>query len=345
MLQQPSPNAPMTAELTHGALRLRERLDPWAALQRAYATNRSLTLLGVLMLLTLVGTLVGLVVDHRVITGAPAWLKPTKFAISITLYSFTLRWMLSFVQGRRWLVGMVSFLTLFAFVVEFVAVITQVLRGTMSHFNVGTAFDGALFSIMGVFVIVIWLMNLLATLLLLFQRLPDPAFAWALRLGLLLTLAGAASGFLMIQPTPAQGMALESGQPVTVIGAHSVGVVDGGPALPMTGWSTTGGDLRIGHFVGLHALQALPLVGWLLTRRRARRLGDRQRVALVWAAGMSYGGLMALLIWQALRGQPLIAPDATTLAALVGLGAATALAVGAILAHARWPVSPAQPTA
>lgn len=308
-------------------------LDPRAALSRAYAANRSLTLLGLLALAALVTSLVGLAIDPRVITGAPAWLKPFKFALSITLYSFTLLWMLSYVQGRRLLVKMVSFLSLLAFTVEMVVIITQVLRGTISHFNAATAFDTALFSAMGSFVIVIWAMNLVAAGLLLFQRLPDPAFAWALRLGLLLTLIGGATGVLMTLPTPAQQAALDRNQHVSVIGAHSVGVQDGGPGMPVTGWSLTGGDLRIGHFVGLHALQALPIVGWLLTRRRSRRLGDRHRVVLVVLAGLGYLGLIALLIWQALRGQPLLAPDSATLLGLAALIGATALPAIAIVAH------------
>ena len=310
-------------------------LDPRPALSRAYATNRALTLLGVAMLAALAVSLVGLIVDPRTIAGAAAWLKPFKFAVSIAIYSFTLLWMLSYVRGRRLLVQAVSYVTLVAFMVEMIAIIVQVLRGTMSHFNEATAFDRMLFSTMGMFVMAIWGMNLVAAALLLFQRLPDPAFAWALRLGLLLTLVGGASGALMTQPTAAQERARAAGQPATLVGAHSVGVEDGSPGLPITGWSTTGGDLRIGHFVGLHALQALPIAGWLLTRRRARRLRNGQRVALVWVAGLSYLGLMGLLIWQALRGQPLLAPDGATLLALAGLIGATALAAGAIVALGR----------
>ena len=83
----------------------------------------------------------------------------------------------------------------------------------------------------------------------------------------------------------------------------------------------------------------MPIVGWLLLRRRARKLGNGHRVALVWTAGLSYLGLIALLIWQALRGQPLLAPDAATLLALAALIGATALPAGAIVAHGRGRVS------
>jgi hypothetical protein len=305
------------------------------ALRRAWAANWSLTLLGLTMLALLLVSLAGLALDPRVITGAPAWLKPMKFAISITLYSFTLLWLLTFVQGHPRLVRLVSVVTMVSFLIETIIVVVQIVRGTTSHFNLSTPLNEMFYDLMGLFVILIWLMNLLAAILLLIQRLPDPAFAWALRLGLLLTLVGAASGVLMTQPTPVQLAALQADQPVSIIGAHSVGVADGGPGLPVTGWSTTGGDLRVGHFVGLHALQAMPLVGWLLRRRRARRMGDGHRLALTWTAGLAYLGLILLLIWQALRGQPLLAPDTATLTALGALFGAVALAAIAVLAHAR----------
>jgi hypothetical protein len=311
------------------------RFDPRMLLRQAWSTNWSLTLLGLVMLLILLVSLAGLVFDPRVITGAPAWLKPLKFAISITLYSATLLWLLTFVQGRRRLVQLVSIVTLASFLVEMVIVVGQVVRGTTSHFNFGTPLDEQLFNIMGMFVMVIWLMNLLAAVLLIIQRLPDPAFAWTLRLGLLLTLVGAGSGFLMTRPTPTQRAAIQADQPIAIVGAHSVGVEDGGPGLPLTGWSSTGGDLRVGHFVGLHALQAMPLVGWLLRRRRVRWMASGHRVALAWTAGLAYLGLILLLIGQALRGQPLLAPDAATLVAFGAWAGTTTLAVVAIVAHAR----------
>jgi hypothetical protein len=279
--------------------------------------------------------LIGLLADPRVITGAPAWLKPAKFAISISVYSFTFLWLLSYIQGRPRLVRLVANVTALAFIVEMILIVVQVVRGTTSHFNIATAFDAAIFSTMGLFIVVAWVMSLIAAVLLIRQRLPDPAYAWALRLGLLLSLVGAAIGFLMTTPTGAQLDAAMAGQGMPLSGAHSVGVADGGAGLPLVGWSTTGGDLRVAHFVGLHALQLLPLAGWLLSRPRTRRLGTRQRLALVWAAGLGYLALIALLTWQALRGQPLIAPDGITLAALAVLLGATTLATGVILTRLR----------
>jgi hypothetical protein len=306
-------------------------LDPRRLLRHAYAANRSLTILSVLMLAALIVTLIGLMIDPRVITGAPAWMKPFKFAVSIMLYSGTLLWMLSFVQGRRWLVGIVSFVSLVGFLIEMAAIVLQVVRNTTSHFNAATPFDEMIFNLMGGFVMLIWIMNLLAAILLLFQRLPNPVLAWSVRLGLLLTLVGGATGALMTMPTAAQSDAMINDQPVSIVGAHSVGVPDGGPGLPVVGWSTTGGDLRIGHFVGLHALQVMPLIGWLV-RRRAGRLRGGHQVGLIWIAGLGYLGLIGLLIWQALRGQPLLAPDVTTLTALGALIGAVVLAGGTAVA-------------
>ncbi len=67
--------------------------------------------------------------------------------------------------------------------------------------------------------------------------------------------------------------------------------------LPVVGWSTTGGDLRIAHFVGLHAMQAMLLVG-ILTARLRPEIGAR--VVLV-AAG-AWSTMAGWLFWMALRG-------------------------------------------
>lgn len=257
---------------------------------------------------------VGLFFDERYIGGAAAWLKPTKFALSVTVYTFTMLWFMSYIETtKRWrkrllkLMGWVLVLTLAA---EWVGIITQVIRGTSSHFNVSSPFNTAIWSLMAVAIMILFIANIVIASLLIFQRFTSPVLAWGLRLGLIITLIGLAEGYLMTSPTAQQLASWEAGGKVTLAGAHAVGVEDGGPGLPLLKWSTEGGDLRIGHFVGMHALQILPLFAWFISRRRLR-LG--QQLQLVWIAALAYLALVGLVTWQALRAQPLIRPDSLTL--------------------------------
>ncbi|MEV5314068.1 hypothetical protein [Streptomyces sp. NPDC052610] len=280
---------------------------------------------------------VGLVVDDRVLVGAPIWSKPFKFAVSFVAYCLSLAWMLSLLpRGRRvgWWAGTVVAL---ASLVEMVIITTQVVRGRRSHFNQETPFDEALFDAMGATVVVLWLGTLVIAVLLLRARIADRASAWAMRSGIVIALAGAAVGFLMTRPAPGQRPGVSE-----VVGAHSVGVPDGGPSMPLTGWSTTGGDLRIPHFVGMHALQLLPLLLMLLAAlapRFARLADDRVRIRLVLVASGAYAAVFALVLWQALRGQPLLRPDGVTLGTAGLILPAAALGTYGSLRAARTPLA------
>lgn len=293
-------------------------------IRRAFEISRPMTVMGGAMLLVLLATVVGLFVDHRVITGVPAWLKPAKFAISVSVYCFTFVWLLSFIEGHRRLVRLAADVTVISFVVEMAVIILQAARGTTSHFNMTTPLNSFLWITMGLFITFVWSMNLLMGIMLIRQRLPERAFAWSLRFGVLISFVGMAIAFLMVRPTPAAQITAFASHATHIVGAHSVGVVDGGPGLPVLGWSTVGGDLRSAHFVGLHALQVLPFFGWLLTRRKSAAAfpEESHRVALVWIAGFSYLALVLLLVWQALRGQSVIHPDARTITAAIALASA-----------------------
>lgn len=313
------------SDLTYAIAALQDH-DPRPLWRRLWQTNAALTVVGALMIATFAGALVGLVIDPQVITGAPAWLKPTKFAISTAIYSFTLVWLLTFVRGHSRLVGLIGNASAAALTVEVAIICAQVVRGTTSHFNASTPLDSALFGIMGGFILLVWMMGLVTAGLLLLQRPADSVFGWSLRLGMLIALVGMAVAFFMVIPSAEQRALLaNSGQALS--GAHSIGVLDGGPGLPLVGWSTVAGDLRVAHFVGLHALQVLPLLGWMFGR--ATRLPVRHRVVLIVTAGVAYLGLVVLLAWQALRGQSVIAPDALTLGAF-GLLIALASVIAAV---------------
>ncbi|MGJ7417855.1 hypothetical protein AB9128_18620 [Streptomyces cinereoruber] len=275
---------------------------------------------------------VGLAVDDRILVGAPIWAKPFKFSVSFIAYALSVAWMLSLLPRGRWTGWWAGTVVAGASAVEMVLITLQVVRGTRSHFNQATPFDNTVFQIMGGTVVVLWLGALVIALLLLRARILDRAMAWTVRLSSLIALAGAGVGFLMVRPTPEQ---LATDNP-PIVGAHSVGVPDGGPSMPVTGWATTGGDLRVAHFFGMHALQLLPLVllvlAALATRsarfpRLARLADERVRLRLALTVSAAYAATFVLLTWQALRGQALFAPDGATLAgagAIVLLGGAAA---------------------
>ena len=311
----------------------RQFFSPVSFIRKLWHTHAPLTLLALVMTGLTLFFIAGIFLDSRIITGAPAWLKPTKFGISITIYVLTLTWLLSLIEAKRprtqRLIAIIGWVVAGVFVVEMIAIVGQVIRGTTSHFNVATPLDAFLFSMMGTAIVILWLTNLLVAALLLRQKFENPAFAWALRLGLIIAIIGMGEGFLMTSPTAQQLAGWEAGGPVTVAGAHSVGVPDGGPGLPVVNWSTAGGDLRIGHFVGMHALQVLPFFAFFVTRRR--RLSHSQQTSLVWTAASFYLGLTLLLTWQALRAQPIIAPDALTLGVFAGLVSAVAVTSTLIL--------------
>lgn len=305
-------------------------------LKNAWRFNRLITLAVFLHLLLIPLIFIGMLVDPKIITGMNGWIKPLKFALSGAIYTATFGWLLTYVRTegkwRRRLVQLVANVTGLALIIETLLITTQVVRNTTSHFNFSTPLDTAAFYTMGAFIMALSLMNLTALIMLAFQRLESPVFAWGVRFGLVATFVGMNVAFLMTAATPEQLATAEATGEMPTIGAHAVGVVDGGAGLPFLGWSTEGGDLRVPHFFGLHAIQLLPLLGFVLTLPGARRRwSETQRSALVMLGGVGYTLWIMLLTWQALRGQPVTAPDGATVAAYLLLLGAIGIATAATL--------------
>ena len=288
--------------------------------------------------------------DSRELVGAPIWLKPFKFAVSSAIYGITLAWLLprlgTTARNRRWAnrFGLLIAVMLGA---EDLIIVTQVLRGHSSHFNLSTPLDAALWSSMGFMIVALWVGTAGIAVLSWRVRVGDLATTWALRLGLLITLTGMAIAFAMTAPTAEQLDGLEAGSAPTMIGAHSVGVADGGPGLPITGWSTVGGDLRVPHFIGLHAIQVVLILALVLLRlsprfRLLRSESFRTRVVVI--ASTAYTWVLAVLTWQALRGQSVVNPDALTIAVSGALLLSTVVVGRIVLTRARPAVPEPAPT-
>ncbi|MEJ5914879.1 hypothetical protein [Pseudokineococcus sp. 1T1Z-3] len=249
------------------------------------------------------------VVDPVPVTGANRWLKPLKFELSIALYAVTLAWLLTLLRRGRRLAATLGTAAGGLLVVEMVVILGAAALGTTSHFNVSTPAHAAAWAVMGVSISAVWLITAVVGVLLWRSPCGDAALDLAVRAGVVLGLVGMAVAFVMTSPTPAQLADVEG-----VAGAHTVGGVDGGPGLPLLGWSTVAGDLRVPHFVGLHALQGLPLLalGLTLLARRwppaASVLSPTTRHRLVALAGTGWALALVMLTWQALAGQPVLAP-------------------------------------
>lgn len=277
--------------------------------------SRALTATVAIMLLDFAMTLIAMAFDPRLIGGVAAWLKPAKFAVSAAIFAGSIAWLFRHLPDFPKMKRFVGPALAAVLAIEVGLIDVQAWRGTKSHFNVSTPENAAVYAVMGISIAVLWLLSVWILVNLFQQRFDDEAWGRALRMGLLINVLGSATGGLMTQPTNEQRAAIAEHRTVAVVGAHTVGAPDGGAGLPGTGWSREHGDLRIPHFMGMHALQIIPLLVWLRRKRTTR---------FVFVVAGSYAIFCAILFWQALRGESIAEPGRATLAALGVWLAATA---------------------
>lgn len=209
-----------------------------------------------------------------------------KFFFSIAIFVWTIAVLLNQLKGEERFSKIVSWLMIIIFAGEMLGVTGQALRGTTSHFNVAMPFDGAVYAMMGILIVLNSALVVAITYKYLRAKVNLPvAVLWGIRLGLVIFLAGSIQGGYMSAQM-----------------GHAVGAADGGPGLPLTNWSTTAGDLRVAHFLGLHAIQLMPLLGIALERWLVPH-----RVVIVFGMAFLYFGFFLAVLVQALNGRPLIA--------------------------------------
>ena len=247
--------------------------------------QRSLMLVGFAHLLLFIVLAIIARFDPTEILGINRWIKPMKFAISIAIYLWTLAIFLNFVRGWNRAKTIITYGSIAMMIGEIVLITMQSLRGTTSHFNIATIFDSLVFFMMGAMIAINTV--LAGFLLYLYFKaeidLPK-SIIWGVRLGLIMLILASFEGGLMAR-----------------LLRHSIGTTDGGAGLPFVNWSTVAGDLRIAHFVGLHAFQMIPFFAYLLERFQIK-----QSVMLTLAFSFLYFAAFNFVFVQALRGQPLL---------------------------------------
>ncbi len=335
-----SPTAAATAATSPAAAdRTSDRSSDGAPARVAW--HRPLLGFAALMLVLSVVCGIGMLADSRTLLGVSVWEKPLKFAISALVYSVTWAWLIGQLHRFRrtaWWAGTAAAVLL---AIELVIIVGFAIAGETSHFNVSSPFHIAMWSVMAFSITALWVATFVVSIILFRNPFADAARTLAVRAGALIALAGMALAFLMTGPNADQLNDFQG-----VAGAHTVGVPDGGPGLPLLGWSTVAGDLRIPHFVGMHALQLIPLALLaieVLSRRIPRLRSVSARHGLVGVITVAYVATLGLLTWQALRGQSIVQPDAVTLAAAAVIAAGSLAAAVVVLVRDPRRAAPSRP--
>jgi hypothetical protein len=261
------------------------------AFQTIYQRNAVLAIVGLSHLIVGLVLVLYLPFESRQVLGINLWIKPIKFLLSSAIYLWTFAVFLPYVEPRHpKAVRFIAWSIAIAMIVENTLINMQAARGTLSHFNESSPFDGIVFGVMGMFIAFNTIVVLYATLLF-FLTSPVIArpYLWGIRLGLVIFMFGSMVGGMMVG-----------------LRSHNVGIAMGEAGLPFVNWSTQGGDLRIAHFLGLHGLQIIPLIGYLIARFDKPPTAFRS-VLYVLAVSIAYAGVTALLYAQAMSGHPLIA--------------------------------------
>ncbi len=227
-------------------------------------------------------------IDPRLFMGQPVWAKPTRFFLSVGVFALTAAWFVGDVRddardGRllRWTAG--ALVVTGSYEVFYIAY--RAALGQASHFNFDTPWTALGYALMGIGAVVLVATALPIAWAVWHRPRPglSPHYRLAVMLGLVLTVAlgGVLGGYMSVQ------------------GAHDVGARGG--TLAVTGWNRTGGDLRVAHFLGLHASQILPIaaiaIGATMTRGR--------RWAVAGVAALLTAATLATFV-QAVTGQPFL---------------------------------------
>lgn len=302
--------------------------------------HRPLVVCAALMFALVLVSGAGTVVDGRTLLDESVWVKPLKFGFAFGLYAGTLAWLLTkLTRGRRTgrLLGTVFAV---AATVEVGAITVQAARGTFSHFNADRTdpVTLALVPLLTFGVMVIVIAQLVLAVVVLIQRTGGAALDRAIRAGLALATFGmVVPVFWMVTEIHPRTVTDANGHSVQMYQGHGIGDPDG-HGMPLTNWSVTGGDFRVPHFFALHGIQVLLLITAVLAALAARHVwlrDEKVRARLVGSAVLGYTGLVAVVTWQAWRGQSLIRPDAATLLALVAVLLLTAGTTARVIVTAR----------
>ncbi len=206
-----------------------------------------------------------------------AWYKPFKFAFSTFLYAWAIAWYCAYLPSLNLKLTNWIIISMLGFEIIYIAI--QAGRGQLSHFNLSSPIYSVLYSFMAMAASIVTIWTAYIGVLFFTTKIhaiPE-YYLWAIRMGIFIFVLFSFQGFVM-------GSRM----------SHTIGGPDGGPGIPILNWSKKFGDPRIAHFIGMHALQVLPLLSYYLIKNT--------KVTIL--IGLCYFTLAALTLMQALQGKP-----------------------------------------
>ena len=223
--------------------------------------------------------------------GVNPWIKPIKFSLSFSNFAATISLMLMALQIPQWQLRLARRVIATTIALEIYSLGVQAWRS--SHPLSAHRLPDGLVSLMTndmvmvITAVVCWMFFLYCRNRVRTGLMDGPMLS-AIRYSIVIFLLGNAVGGYMLAR-----------------GSHSVGAADGSPGLPFVNWSTIAGDLRIAHFIAIHAIQILPLFAYILSRMEPIPAVRQRKVAVV-ALTMIVGGTVGATFIQAAMGRPLV---------------------------------------
>lgn len=210
--------------------------------------------------------------------GVNAYFKPFKFAFSTFLFAWAMAWYCYYLPSFN--VGFFNWTVILLLGFEIVYIAIMASKGLTSHYNLSTPFYATMFSVMALAATLVTLYTAYVGFLFFTQSFPNLPnyYVWAIRLGIIIFVFFSFEGFAM-------GSKL----------SHTVGAINDNSNWFIVGWSKTAGDLRVSHFIGMHALQVLPILSFYVFK-------NTKATILV---SILYGLLALVTLVQALQGKPL----------------------------------------
>lgn len=205
--------------------------------------NKVLLCLGFIHLLIFIVLFVCSFFNEVKVLGINSMIKPMKFALSIWIFSWTMALILNYIPDKN-KVKIYSWVAVICMTFEQATITFQAFKGELSHFNTTSTIGIVLFSLMGIFILIITLWTAYITNLFIKQKTYDlsPVMVLSIKIGLVFFLVFSLFGGY-----------------ISSLQGHTVGSTDGGKGLWFINWSTQFGDLRVAHFFGIHSLQLIPL--------------------------------------------------------------------------------------